>query len=184
MSISRDDALTALQDVERAEARSLDARVYSTSGIQLIGWGVVWMIGYGLTGLQPHWAGFVWPLLIASGVVFCFLVVRLRGGKGRVVGWRWAVTGLSVVLFFGATYAVFGVTSAAPSSAFPALVLAFVYAVVGGWRFTRFLVIAGAFVRADHAGLLLPALGHGFLAGHRRRRRPGSWRRLADESLR
>lgn len=144
MAISRTDALAALHDVERAEARSLDARVYRTSGIQLVGWGVVWLIGYGLTGLRPNWADIVWPVLILAGVLFSFAVVRLRGGKGRSAGWRWAVNALSIVLFFGGSYAVFGVTSPAAEAAFPALVLAFVYAVVSGARFTRFLLIAAA----------------------------------------
>lgn len=144
MNVSRKDALAALQNVERVEARSLDARVYRTSGIQLIGWGVIWMIGYGISGFQPYWSAVTWPLLILAGVVFSFTVVRLRGGKGRPVGWRWAVTSLSVPLFFGGTYTVFSVSSPAPVAAFPALVLAFAYAVAGGWRFTRFLLIAAA----------------------------------------
>ena len=145
MSISRNDALAALHDVERAEARSLDARVYRTSGIQLIGWGVVWMVGYGLGGLQPRWAGVAWPLLLLAGVVFSFMAVRLRVNSGRAsVGWRWAVTGLGICLFFMGTYAVFPLSSPASAAAFPALVVAFAYAVLGGWRFTRFLLIAAA----------------------------------------
>ncbi len=143
MSISRDDALAALHDVERAEARSLDTRVYRNGGIQLIGWGVVWMIGYGLEGFQPHWAGIVWPVLVLAGVVFSFMVVRLRVTRPAAsVGWRWAVTGLGICLFFMGTYAVFPVSSSASAAAFPALVVAFAYAMLGGWRFTRFLLIA------------------------------------------
>ena len=144
MAISRNDALAALHDVERAEARSLDARIYRTSGIQLIVWGVIWVIGYGLEGLKPHWAGLAWPVLVLVGVVANFAVSRRSGRKGAAVGWRWAVTGLSVMLFFGGTYTVFAAASPAAGSAFPALVLAFAYAVLGGWRFTRFLLIAAA----------------------------------------
>lgn len=145
MSISRDDALAALHDVERAEARSLDAQVYRSSGIQLIGWGVVWMIGYGLEGLRPQWSGLAWPVLVLAGVVFSFMVVRRRVGRPAAsVGWRWAVTGLGICLFFMGTYTVFPVSSPASAAAFPALVVAFAYAMLGGWRFTRFLLIAAA----------------------------------------
>jgi hypothetical protein len=144
MTISRDDALKALHDMERAEARSLDARVYRTAGVQLVGWGVVWLIGYSLTGLRPAWASVIWPALVVAGCLFSFAVVRLRASKGGPVGWRWAVNSLSVVLFFGGTYSIFGVVSPAAAAAFPALVLAFVYAVVGGSRFTRFLLIGAA----------------------------------------
>lgn len=153
MNISRDDALAALDDVERAEARSLDARVYRTGGLQLIGWGVVWMIGYGLEGLRPQWAGVTWPVLVLAGVVFSFVVARLRRGKSRAVGWRWAVTALSVVLFFWGTYTLFPVVPRASADAFPALVLAFAYAVAGGWRFTRFLWIAAALFVLTMAGV-------------------------------
>ena len=144
MTISRDDALAALSDVERAEARSLDARVYRTSGIQLIGWGVVWLIGYGLNGVRPDWAGVTWAVLVLAGCLFSFAVVRRQHRRARSDGWRWIVNGLSIGLFFMGTYAVFGVFTPAAASAFPALVLAFAYAVVGGSRFTRFLVIGGA----------------------------------------
>jgi hypothetical protein len=144
MAISRNDALAALDNVERAETRSLDARIYRTSGLQLIGWGVVWLIGYGLTGLQPRWAAVVWPVLILAGCLFSFAVVRRRSGRGWRTGWRWAVNSLSVLLFFIGAYAIFDVVSAAAQAAFPALVLAFVYAVVGGSRFNRFLLIGAA----------------------------------------
>ncbi len=159
MSMSRNDALAALSDVERAEARSLDARVYRNSGIQLIGWGVIWMIGYGLEGLKPYWAPIVWPVLVVAGVVFCFVVVRRSGTRRRTSGWRWAVTGFSVGLFFWGTYTLFPPTAPAPAAAFPALVLAFAYAVVGGWRFTRFLVIAAALFGLTMVGVFyLPSV--------------------------
>ena len=89
MSISRNDALAALNEVGRAEARSLDARVYRTTGIALIGWGVVWMVCYSLTGLTPQWAGAIWGLGIAAGVLFSFLVKRRRVGGGSASAWRW-----------------------------------------------------------------------------------------------
>src|SRR4051812_17954180 len=90
MSISRDDALTALNGVRRAEARSLDNRVYRTTGIVLIGWGVVWMVCYSLSALRPHWAGAVWSVGDIAGVLFSFAVKRRRNGKAATSAWRWA----------------------------------------------------------------------------------------------
>src|SRR3954471_25051995 len=76
MGMSRSDALAALNEVERAEARSLDIRVYRTTGLMLIGWGVVWMVGYSLTALAPHWANVIWGVGVTAGVLFHFVVKR------------------------------------------------------------------------------------------------------------
>ncbi len=155
MSISRDDALEALHEVERAKARSLNARVYRATGVQLIGWGVVWVIGYGLAGFRPHWSGIAWPLLILVNVIFSFMVVRRRVGRpSAALGWRWTVTGLCICLFFMGTYTVFPATSASSAAAFPALVVAFAYAMLGGWRFTRFLAIGGGLFVLTMIGVL------------------------------
>ena len=144
MSISRTDALAALHDVERAETRSLDTRVYRTAGVILIGWGVVWMAGYGLTGLLPKWGGAIWAAADTAGVLFTFMVKRKRARGGAVRGWRWAVIALAVFLFFGATYTVLPIQSPASAAAFPALLVALAYAIAGGVRFTRLLWIAAA----------------------------------------
>ena len=144
MSISRTDALAALHEMERAEARSLDTRVYRNVGVQLIGWGVVWMVGYGLSGFRPQWASLVWPVADLAGVAFSFLVVRRHGARGRAVPWRWMVIGLAIFLFFAGTYAVMPVRTGAAAAAFPALLVALVYAIAGGLRFTRLLWIAAA----------------------------------------
>jgi hypothetical protein len=155
MSISRDDALTALNEVERAEARSLDTRVYRTTGIMLIGWGVVWMVCYSLSALKPHWAGAVWIVGDVAGVLFSFAVRRRRGGRSAVSAWRWVVVGLAIFLFFSATYRVLPVRSAASAAVFPALLVCLTYAIAGGLRFTRMLWIAAALFILTMGGFYL-----------------------------
>ena len=143
MSISRNDALAALDDVRRAEARSLDARAYRSTGVQLVGWGVVWMLGYGLTAVWPGEATLIWWVADTAGVVFSFLVSRRKGAKAAAC-WRWTIVAIAVLLFFGATYAVLPIPSPASAAVFPALVVSLGYAIAGGLRFTRMLWIAAA----------------------------------------
>ncbi|MEO6380064.1 MAG: hypothetical protein ABIO37_18735 [Caulobacteraceae bacterium] len=154
MSISRNDALAALNEVKRAEARSLDTRVYRTTGIMLIGWGVVWMVGYSLTALAPHWASVIWSVGVTAGILFSFMVKRRRIGKDATPAWRWAVISLAIFLFFGATYTVLPIRSSASAAVFPALLVALVYAIAGGLRFTRLLWIAAALFVLTMGGFL------------------------------
>ncbi len=155
MSMSRTDAMSALNEMERAQARSLDTRVYRSVGLQLIGWGVVWMVGYGLTGFRPQWASLVWTIADLAGVLFSFLVVRRHGLKGRAVPWRWMVIGLAVFLFFVGTYTVLPIRSGASAGVFPALLVSLVYAIAGGLRFTRLLWIGAALFCLTMGGYFL-----------------------------
>lgn len=148
MTISRDEALAALQQLERTEARAFDARVYRGAGGQLIVWGVVWVVGYTLSGLRMDQAGLIWPPLVVLGFIAGFLVAR-RAGAGRFTGlrlsgWRWAAQALATVLFMAGTYVVFPITSPVQPLAFPALMIAFMYALVGSARLTRMLWIGTA----------------------------------------
>lgn len=148
MAISRDEALEALQQLERTETRAVDARVYRTTGGHLIVWGLVWAVGYTLTGLRMDRASLIWPPLIAVGFIAGFLVSRIararRGAGPRLSSWRWAAQALAIVLFMAGTYVVFPITSPVQPMAFPALMIAFMYALVGSARLTRMLWIGAA----------------------------------------
>jgi hypothetical protein len=144
MNITHDEAAAALRDVERTTARSFDGRVYRNGAIQLIGWGLIWLIGYGLSGWRPEWTGRIWMLLTPAGLVFSFTVARMRNGAssaGRTMAWRWWVTALVIFGFYISVYSLFRGVAPASYAAFPGLLVALIYCLVGGWRFTRFLWI-------------------------------------------
>ena len=68
MTITRDEALEALQQLERTEARTLDARIYRSAGGQLILWGLIWAAGYTASGVWPERMALFWPPLTILGV--------------------------------------------------------------------------------------------------------------------
>jgi hypothetical protein len=144
MNITHDDAAAALREVERTTARSFDARVYRSSGIQLVGWGLIWLVGYSLSGWQPKWIGLTWLVLDSIGFVFSFFVVKARGGARSPVAWRWAVTSMAIIGFFLGVFSLLRGAPPASYAALPALVIALLYTLVGGWRFTRFIWIGAA----------------------------------------
>ena len=148
MTISRDEALQAMQQLERTEARTFDARVYRSFGGQLIVWGFIWSAGYALSGIWPQRLALIGPPLVVLGLVACFILSpRAGGATGRGLGTsglRWTGQALAIVLFMYGTYVVFPITSLAQALTFPALMIAFMYALVGGARLTRMLWIGAA----------------------------------------
>ena len=67
-----------------------------------------------------------------------------KSATARISAWRWTAQALAIVLFMYATYLVFPVTSTAQALTFPALMVAFMYALVGSVRLTRMLWIGAA----------------------------------------
>lgn len=158
MAISRDEALQAIQQLERTEARAFDARVYRSFGGQLILWGLIWAAGYTLSGAWPDRTGLIWPPLVVVGFAAGFILKR-RAGRAtaqgvETSGLRWAAQALAIVLFMGGVYLVFPITSAAQPLAFPALMIAFIYALVGSARLTRMLWIGAALFALTVIGFL------------------------------
>ena len=148
MTISPDEALQTLRQLERTEARTFDARVYRSFGGQLIVWGLVWAAGYTLSGMWPERMALIWPPLVILGVASSFILARRAGprsvGGVGMLGWRYAGQALAIILFMYGTYVVFPITSLAQPLAFPALMIAFAYALVGAARLTRMLWIGAA----------------------------------------
>ena len=177
MTISRDEALDAIHQLERTEARAFDARFYRRASSQLILWGLIWVIGYTLTGVWPDRASLIWLPLTAAGVFVGFILMRRAGGPApgsRFAGLRWAVQALIWVLFMVGIYVVFPVTSPTQTLALPCLVIAFVYALVGSVRLTRLLWIGAVLFALTIGGVLflkpvlafwLAAVGGGALIG-------------------
>jgi hypothetical protein len=53
MVLSPQDAAGALSDIETAQMRSAKLYGYARSSPQLLLWGVLWVVGYGLNDLLP-----------------------------------------------------------------------------------------------------------------------------------
>jgi hypothetical protein len=162
MSISKDEAVAALRDVEGAQARAMTARAYLFGAPHLILWGVVWVIGYSLSGLLPgEYLNRMWLILSLAGIVGSTVVgfrarrkAHASGGHGANSNKLWFVSFIAVWLFIIATYVVMRPHDTAQFEVFPGLVLGLIYVQVGLWRLPRYIGIGAAVFLLSMAGFL------------------------------
>ena len=84
MGLSPQDALAALNDVEAADTRARASQANRAGAPYLILWGVVWVIGYGLSGvLPPRDIGWMWMGVSLAGFAGMFLLPRRQSSGSR-----------------------------------------------------------------------------------------------------
>jgi hypothetical protein len=150
MSLSSKEAQASLSQVQEASRRSSQLYFYHRSSPHLIMWGIIWIIGYGGTGLFPHYGNQLWLGLIVIGCAGGILLRRCHKTDGNVGGphaWRMAALWAVILFFVFATYAIMQPHFARQFCAYPALITGCVYMAIGLWRGLRY-VISGAVVVA------------------------------------
>jgi hypothetical protein len=171
--ISPSEAKAALGEVTRVQQRTTLAAGYSLASPYLILSGMVWLAGYAAMGLTApeHWAT-VWIALWFVTAIGCFALGRRsrRAGRSPAAGGmflavRSIALALSCMAFILATFLLFKPEGLLPYLVFPALVMAFIYALIGGLGMFRFVWIgAGVFV-VTVAGLVLMPQAIAFWVG-------------------
>ena len=142
-SVSPQQAADALLDVRRAQHRLSVLRGYEYGAPHFLLWGCVWVAGYASTALWPANAGVIWLVLDALGVLGGLLIVRATPSDGTrsAKSWRFLGSGATILAFILATYYVLAPSSGPQFAAFPALVMAVAYVLVGLWRGPRWIVV-------------------------------------------
>jgi drug/metabolite transporter (DMT)-like permease len=139
MSISPEDAATALREITSAQTRSATLSSYARFAPFLILWGAVWFFGYGASALLPEdQGGLAWLPLVVLGSIGNYLLTR-RQGSDRA-GWRYGAFLGILALFIGAVFSIFGPVSPRQSGAFFPLLVALAYMLIGLWSGPRFVV--------------------------------------------
>ena len=155
MSLSQRDALSALNDVDAADARARAAQANRAGAPYLLIWGAAWVVGYVLTGVLPmRLIGPAWWSLSAVGIVAMLLLPRRTGVKGR--GVTMTVIGLSVWAFIAATFWIMQPTTGVQLAVYPPLVLSLIYVLMGSVRRTRIMWVGAAV-------FVLTLIGYAFL---------------------
>ncbi len=188
MTVTRDDAASALRDIDRAERQSRTLFQYSAGSPYLLLWGPLWIVAGVVGTLSPENVGLGWAAADAiglAGTAWLVIVQSRRFGKGsdRTATYRFLGTAVVLAAFVTMTFAVFAPVSGVQIQTFIVLLVAAAYALVGCWFGLRFTVVgavlaglaAGAFRFAPaHAALIVPLLGGGalILAGLWMRRAP------------
>jgi hypothetical protein len=152
MVLSPQDAAVALHDIEAAQARSAKLHGYTRGSPQLLLWGVLWAIGYGLNDFFPAYSGAIWGAVVPIGLIGGFVALR---GTGHEVGWRYGAVALTLFAFFAAAFFVLWPISPRQSAALIPLVVAASYVIAGIWRGPRYVTTGIAVAALTLAGFVL-----------------------------
>ena len=170
-TLTPEQAALVLKEAGTTEKRSAEVYRYQRAAPHLLLWGIIWIAGYGGSDLLPRYAGWLWLglLVIAMGVSMAIGRCADAARLGPRVNWRYSATFVAIWCFFGATYSVLGPVNHLQQGAFPPLVVALAYVLVGLWSGLRFLA-AGLIVAALTLGgfFYLPQhflLWEGFVGG-------------------
>ena len=149
MSVSKDDASLALQDIEATERRSRTLFGYGLASPYLLMWGTLWIVAGAVGALSPENEYIGWCAVDAVGLLgSAYLVVRHvrrcseRDDRVRVL--RYVGTVLVLLAFIGLTQMVFAPVSGAEVLMLFTLLVAAVYTIAGCWAGLRYAVIGGA----------------------------------------
>jgi hypothetical protein len=176
MPISTQEAAEALSDIALAQHRASTLRGYERGAPHFVLWGLIWMVGYTLTDVAPGMAGLGWLVLDVIGITGSYFLGRAAAAGVSVAsknyGRRFAAVGATMFAFVLATYFVMKPNSTEQFGAFPALLMAAIYTVVGIWRGARWAVsglaigvftIGGFALFKEHFMLWMAAAGGGAL---------------------
>jgi hypothetical protein len=165
MTLSPNEAADTLRDIAATEHHSHRLYGYRQASSHLIQWGVLWIIGYGLSSLVPQHGAAIWGTIVTIGFVAGFaIVLRSHSGVAGRTGtrpriyWRFPAIAVTGLAFIFASIAVMSPVSSRQINAFIPLVVAAGYAVLSLWIGMRFLAVGIALAALTLGGFfLLPA---------------------------
>ena len=152
MMLSPQDAAGALRDIEAAQARSAQLHGYARSSPQLLLWGVLWVIGYGLNDFFPAYSGAIWGAVVPIGLIAGFAALR---GTGHKVGWRYGAVAVTFVAFFAAAFFILWPINPRQITALIPLGVAAAYVIAGIWWGPRYVTTGIAIAALTLAGFVL-----------------------------
>ena len=157
-SVSARQAADALLDVQRTQYRLSILRGYEYGAPHFLLWGCIWIVGFASSYAFPGHEWLIWLALDTLGIFGGLVIGRATPIVGMQArgSWQYLAAAATIVAFVAATYYVMAPHSGSQFGAFPALVMALFYVLVGIWRGPRWIVVGSA------AGLLT-LLGYGLL---------------------
>ena len=177
MGMNKDEASSALHDIEATERRSRTLFGYSLASPYLLLWGTLWIIASVVSALSTANVGIVWGAVDIVGLLgTAYLIVRHARRCGersdRIHLLRYVGSAAVLVAFIGLTLMVFGPVKGGDITMLFTLLVAAGYAIAGCWIGLRYAVVGaalgglavGVFVLAPaHLHLIVPLAGGGAL---------------------
>jgi hypothetical protein len=151
--MNRNEALDTLHDISQTERRSSAAYGYRLGAPHLFQWGVIWLLGYGVSYWRPTlWQ--IWPVLVLVGVIGSTIIgMRMRPAASRTHDWRYTASVVATFVFICAVLAIMPPRAPERVGAFVPILVALYYALVGIWtRGSRMLILGTAVAALTLAG--------------------------------
>ena len=138
MSVSKDEASSALHDIEATERRSRTLFGYGLASPYLLLWGVLWMIAGAVGAVSPANSGIGWGAVDIVGLLgTAYLIVRHARRCGarsdRIHLLRYVGSAAVLVAFVGLTLMIFGPVKGGEITMLFTLLVAAGYAIAGCW---------------------------------------------------
>ena len=177
MTITRDDAASALNDVNTAQLRSMRLFKYGLASPFLLLWGGVWIAAGAVGAASPEHSGLGWLLadivgLAGTGFLIARQSRRYPDGGECVPMVRYVAMVAVLAAFVSATLTVFAPVTSLQVLMLITLLVAAIYTTVGFWLGARYAVVGvmlaalalGFFHLApDRVTVILPLMGGGAL---------------------
>lgn len=146
MTVTREEAESALRDMDAARSQSQELYGYREASPHLLVWGVLWIVAAALIMLTPFNAGLVWLTIDSIGIVasgyICMTAVRRYGSaNGVAYGLRYGATAVAFAVFVSMALAIFAPVSGAQVLTFIVMLISVIYVVMGVWLGLRYAAV-------------------------------------------
>ena len=146
MSVSKDDASSALHDIKATERRSRTLFGYGLASPYLLLWGALWIVAGAADALSTANAGIVWGAVDIVGLLgTAYLIVRHARRCGersdRIHLLRYVGSVAVLAAFIGLTLMIFAPISGGKVLMFFTLLVAAGYAIAGCWIGLRYAAV-------------------------------------------
>jgi hypothetical protein len=82
MNVTNEDAVQSLAQVEEVMTKTRQSLVSAYAGSFLILWGFIWVVSYLGTYFFLQWAGWIWNISSALGIIGTVFIIRRLYGQG------------------------------------------------------------------------------------------------------
>jgi hypothetical protein len=145
MTITHDEATTALNEIERASAETKTLKGYERASPYLILWGLLWIVAGTVAQVSPANTSVAWWTVDAIGIAgSLYLAIRQsreRNNSAQPTVWRVLMLCAILGAFNAAVFSVFAPVQGAQVMSFAGLLGAVIYMVVGQWFGARYVVL-------------------------------------------
>jgi hypothetical protein len=143
MSIDRQEAASALSDIDTIVRRVRQSRIYNLASLMMIMWGVLVFAGYVASYLSPRNGGYFWASIYMVGIAGSFVISRFDHARDGVRTFDFRIfTAFVLFVAFGIFCAsVLGHFTQRQLGAFWPIYFMLVYTIAGLWVGYAFVAI-------------------------------------------